>query len=295
MIHRRGDRQSLLACFTCLVLMLKGVAIQGGSSSSAARTHAAICWVGAPRGLLDELQYSNLNGNLRDATLLGLAPKHGSVDLTIFGLFHLQDQGSEGNGQTPSVETLDREKVKGAIQDIAAVEKTPHLHVGELRFTTDSSCSSAAAQRVLPCCAHDSHAPAKGLLQAMWVDECFSMVVAHEERQSQQQQQTSSEVNSSEGGVKQRFDWVVRARPDLVCAQPLPSLSALPLTHVYSTVKEFGTMWDVLFLIPRSLLADFRTALMAKATEPLTANVKSKEACRKEAVVNRDPSLALMR
>jgi hypothetical protein len=69
-----------------------------------------------------------------------------------------------------------------------------------------------------------------------------------------------SKVYERNQGIK--FDWVVRSRPDLACAQPLPNLARLPAHTVYSTMKERGEMWDTLFLVPRHLLTSFRNASM---------------------------------
>jgi len=200
----------------------------------------AHCMVGAPRGLVPTNQKraaaTGLARNLRQHTLLGLAPEGSGVNLTLFALLHTNDQARDGARHS----VFGQDAVSNVLEQL--VGGLPHVKLGTLRFNNVTTCASPVAMRRMPCCRGKSPPKfgARGMLINLWPDECLSMVLDYER----------------EHGVS--FDWVTRSRPDLACFEPLPSLAALPQTHVYSTVKEDGQMWDTLFLIPRPLLDWFR-------------------------------------
>ena len=72
-------------------------------------------------------------------------------------------------------------------------------------------------------------------------------------------------VRARERAVGRPYDWVVRVRPDLVLLEPLPVLANLAPTRLYVAAKTFTTsnIWDVLFLVPRALIADFGASFAA--------------------------------
>mmetsp|Transcript_53870 Transcript_53870/g.122791 ORF Transcript_53870/g.122791 Transcript_53870/m.122791 type:complete len:528 (+) Transcript_53870:62-1645(+) len=240
--------------------------------------YVAHCLVGAPRGLVAAhgapggFFVQGLVENLRTRTLLGLAgASHDagrlnggtgtavghfpSTVLKLFVIMHNHDANRYGKARKQFKDedvrlTLDS-LVKGG-RDAATIPPGVSLSIAQTWTTDAMDCTAREARSRLPCCDPRRHAKngARGMLINLWPDECFQKVEDYEARH----------------GV--RFAWVVKSRPDLACARPLPSLRSLPPDRVYSTIKERGEMWDPLFLIPRPLLRAFRNQSMFVALNP---------------------------
>ena len=119
------------------------------------------------------------------------------------------------------------------------------IYSGSLRAT----CSHPRARERLACCGKlSSHGvettyPA-GALQYFWLREAFRMVKRYEKEH------------------RFEYTWVTRLRPDVVLLEPLPALRLLPPQRIYLQMTERGEIWDIIMLIPRSLLDPLSSALI---------------------------------
>jgi hypothetical protein len=216
-------------------------------ASMADKLLIAVCLVGAPRGLLNEEYAPGQPRLIRDQILKGLAPEGSRAHVKLFGLIHVVDSGRTGGksvqyDKSDVVRAMDGlvaaknsgkhasgsgygNGIKGGSPSYSSARTEPgdsalSMSVGRIVLSADSSCRSPRALAAVPCCLQRPlKNNARGMLITFWADECLGLVVAWE------------------GARGRRFDWVVRARPDLACAAPLPSLATLPPTRVYSTAK----------------------------------------------------------
>lgn len=203
----------------------------------------AHCLVGDPRqGFLEN---PTISQNIKENILLSLAPRQSEASLILFGIFHNPKKITNNNrlkdnhnGSLIYSNDLITQKFESLVYGES------HLSIGDFLINIKPGCDSENARGKVPCCTKRSKNASRGMLITFWQDECYRMVSKFEIKQNA------------------KFHWITKSRPDLVCILPLPFLGHLPITHVYTTVKERGELWDTLFIIPRNLLVSFRNVSM---------------------------------